>query len=209
MGLEADLNAPVLFWPSRIARPQKGFELVLMVIPELMMQYQRDKLQIAVVANGETELTGKINQFQSKYPGRISYHPFDRNLGHLGIAGSDFVLMPSLYEPCGTPQVVGQLYGTPPIARKTGGLADTVRHLSSNGIDGSGFVFEDYLPEGLLFGIHEAMKFYHKGEDFRVQVLRRIMKESFEKFNIRNTAKKYIELYEEIFRRAGHKIRIV
>ena len=208
LGLPVIPDAPILFWPSRIATPQKGFELLLEIIPDLMKTYHKEKLQIAIVANGDAELIAKIKIYQEQYPNSICYMPFNRELSQLGMGGSDFVLMPSLYEPCGTPQVVGQLYGTPPIVRKTGGLADTVKHLSENGIDGSGFVFEDFLPSGLLFAVSEAMKFYKKPLDFRLGVLKRMMKECTVKFNIRETAKHYIEVYEEIFARNGHPVKV-
>ena len=209
MGLIENTAAPIFYWPSRIASPQKGFELVLEILPELMKKYHDSGLQIAVVANGEPGLVRQIVEMQERHPGRVCYHPFSRALSQRGMAGSDFVLMPSLYEPCGTPQVVGQLYGTPPIVRKTGGLADTVKHLSQNGIDGSGFVFEDYDSGGFQFAIAEAMRFYRMPEPFRTKVLQRIMKEAADKFSIETTAKRYIDLYEEIFRRAGYQLRIV
>ncbi len=209
MNLEPDPLAPLFYWPSRIARPQKGFELLLTVIPELMKHYQADRLQVAVAANGEQDLIARIRKFQEDFPGRISYRPFDREVSQRGMAGCDFVLMPSLYEPCGTPQVVGQLYGSPPVVRKTGGLADSVEHLSHNGIDGSGFVFEEYNAEGLLYGIDEAVGFYRRDPEFKIRVLSRIAGEAVQKFSIRETAKKYIDVYEEIFRRSGHPVKVV
>jgi starch synthase len=209
MGLDVDPSAPIFYWPSRIARPQKGFELVCNVVPNIMHEYGPEKLQIAVVANGETELVEKIKKLALEFPGKVSYRSFSRKLSAIGIAGSDFVLMPSLYEPCGTPQVVGQIYGTPPVVRNTGGLADTVKHLSFNGIVGSGFVFEDFNTDGLEFAVSEAMAFYRKGEDFRINVLKRIMKEAVQKFNIKVTAQRYIDLYTEIFHRAGRKVSVV
>lgn len=208
LGLHESGYGPIFFWPSRIARPQKGFELLLSILPHAVGSYYHDNLQIAVIANGEQELVEQIKQYERDFPGRVSYRPFDRRLSQLGIAGSDFVLMPSLYEPCGTPQVVGQLYGTPPVVRKTGGLADTVKHLSYNGIDGSGFVFEEYNEDGLLFGMDQAIKFYRREKSFKVHVLERIMKECVQKFNIKNTAKQYIEMYEEVFNKSGRKIPV-
>jgi ADP-glucose type glycogen/starch synthase len=209
MGLAESSHTPLFFWPSRIARPQKGFELLLEILPALMHQYTGDGVQIAVAANGEEELINWIRHFQDTFPGRVSYRPFSRELSQLGIAGSDFILMPSLYEPCGTPQVVGQFYGTPPVVRKTGGLADTVKHLSYNGIDGNGFVFEEHNGEGFMFGIREAVSFYHRDEPFKSRVLERIVRESMVRFNIRETAKKYIEVYQEIFTRSGKKVEVV
>jgi glycogen synthase len=209
LDLNMDPDAPLLFWPSRIARPQKGFELLLDIVPHLINTYAHDKLQIGVVANGEQELITRIKKLQSEFQGRVSYRSFDRDLSQQGMAGADFILMPSLYEPCGTPQVVGQLYGSPPIVRKTGGLADTVHHLSHNGIDGSGFVFEEYNCDGFLFAIKEAIDFHRKAPSFKLNVLTRIMREAEQKFSIRETARKYVEVYEEVFDRAGQSVKVV
>lgn len=206
MGLEQDPNIPLFFWPSRIARPQKGFDLLMSTIPGLMA---RHNLQIAVVASGDLGLISWIQHYQNIFPGRLSYRPFSRKLNQVGKAAADFLLMPSLYEPCGIPQVEAPRYGTLPVVRRTGGLADTVEHLSMNGLIGNGFVFDDYIPAGLEFGISEAMVFYNKKEDFKNAVLRRIMKESFERFNIEKTAKQYISVYENIFRKDNPKLKVI
>jgi starch synthase len=206
-GLEVDHEAPLFFWPSRIARPQKGFDLLLAILPSLM-SYHR-KLQIAVVANGDLELIHQMERFARDFAGRVSYRAFDRRLSQQGKAGSDFLLMPSLYEPCGIPQVEGPRYGTLPIVRRTGGLADTVEHLSGNGIAGNGFVFNDFLPDALWFGIDEAMRFYGKEMRFRHRVRRRVIRESFERFNITVTARKYIDCYQAIFERYDPSIRVI
>jgi ADP-glucose type glycogen/starch synthase len=206
-GLEISADTPLFFWPSRIARPQKGFELLLAILPSLMAYH--GKLQVAVVANGDLELIGQMERFARDFPGRVSYRAFDRALSQLGKAGSDFLLMPSLYEPCGIPQVEGPRYGTLPVVRRTGGLADTVEHLSGNGIAGNGFVFNDYLPDALWFGIDEAMRFYGKDARFRHRVRRRVIRESFERFNITVTARKYIECYQAIFERYDPSIRVI
>jgi glycogen synthase len=206
MDLEQNTHIPLFFWPSRIAQPQKGFELVLEVFPQLMTDFN---LQIAVVANGEAELIAKIKQYQHEFPGKISYKSFSRGSSQIGKAAADFILMPSLYEPCGLPQVEGPRYGTLPIVRRTGGMADTVEHLSKNGLIGNGFVFEHFTSFGLFYGIREAMAFYGKDERFRESVKKRIMIESFQKFNIENTAKRYIEVYQEIFSRYDPKLKVV
>ncbi len=209
MGFPENSQGPIFYWPSRIVRPQKGFDLLIRCLPALMYNYQADNLKIAVVANGEQELIRLFQTYEAQYPTRIRYKPFSRGLSQIGLAGSDFVLMPSLYEPCGTPQVAGQLYGTPPVVRKTGGLTDTVKTLSFNGIDGSGFMFEEFNEDGLLFGFSEAMKFWRRDEPFRYQVLARIMKEASIKFNIKNTADQYIQVYQEIFKKSGASVTVL
>jgi glycogen synthase len=117
--------------------------------------------------------------------------------------------MPSLYEPCGIPQVEAPRYATIPIVRRTGGLADTVEQLSPNGLIGNGFVFDDFIPGGLWFGINCAMNFYKREPAFKLGVLKRIMRESFEKFNIQKTAQKYIAVYEEVLGKGPKRTRLV
>ena len=85
---------------------------------------------------------------------------FDNKLAHLIEAGADMFLMPSLYEPCGLNQMYSLKYGTVPIVRKTGGLADTVIDFNENSERGNGFVFEDYEPEKLLNAIKRALIAY-------------------------------------------------
>lgn len=206
-GLNPDPEAALFFWPSRIAKPQKGFELLLNLIPHLMNYFP--KMQIAVVANGDLSLIPGIQHWQGVFPGRVSYRPFNRKLSQIGKAAADFLLMPSLYEPCGIPQVEAPRYGTLPIVRRTGGLADTVDQLSNNGLMGNGFVFQDFIPSGLWYAIQKAMSFYRKDKNFRLGVQKRIMKESFARFNIEETAKKYIEVYEMIFRKLDPGIKVV
>jgi ADP-glucose type glycogen/starch synthase len=207
LGLEPDPSIPVFLWPSRIAKPQKGFELLLDLIPYLMEKF---RMQIAVIANGDLSLIPGIEHWQRVYPGKVAYRSFDRKLSQIAKAGSDFLLMPSLYEPCGIPQVEAPRYGTFPIVRRTGGLADTVEQLSTNGLMGNGFVFQDFMPSGFWYAISKAMSFYNKQSmQFRLGVQKRIMKESFAKFNIQETAKRYIDVYEQIFQRTNPGIKIV
>ncbi|MBU1198943.1 MAG: glycogen/starch synthase [Nanoarchaeota archaeon] len=205
-GLEVNPDKPLFFWPSRLSRPQKGFELLLKVIPGLM---QESNMQIAVVANGDPYLIYEIRKYQEAFNGRVSYIPFSRQLSQIGKAGADFILMPSLYEPCGIPQVEAPRYGTIPVVRRTGGLADTVQELSTNGFQGNGFLFDDFLPSGLNYAIRNALNFYSREPDFKEKVQARIMDESFAKFNIKNTADQYIKVYQEILdrNRTGLKVK--
>jgi len=207
LGLEQDTNIPLFFWPSRIARPQKGFDLLMGVIESGLLY--RYNMQVAVVASGDMGLINWVERLQHSFPGKLSYRPFSRKLNQLGKAAADFLLMPSLYEPCGIPQVEAPRYGTLPVVRRTGGLADTVQHLSLNGLMGNGFVFDDFIPAGLEFGISEAMFYYKKKDDFKKAVIRRIMKESFENFNIEKTAKQYISVYENIFRKDNPRLKVL
>jgi starch synthase/alpha-amylase len=194
MKLREDVHAPVFYWPHRLASPQKGVELMLEVIPEFMAE--SPTAQFAVVANGQQEHVVACQRLMAAFPGRVAYHSFSRELSQLGKAAADFLLCPSFYEPCGIPQVEGPRYGTLPIVRKTGGLADTVEPLTPS--KGNGFVFVDYKAEDLARGIREALAFHARPLRTRSRILRRVMKESAERFNIKRTVDQYIELYEEI-----------
>ncbi|MDB4433211.1 glycogen/starch synthase, partial [bacterium] len=194
MKLRDDVHAPVFYWPHRLVSPQKGVELMLAVIPQFMAESAT--AQFAIVANGQQEHLSACQRLMAAFPGRVAYQPFSRELSQLGKAASDFILCPSLYEPCGIPQVEGPRYGTLPIVRKTGGLADTVEPLTPS--RGNGFVFLDYTAEDLAGGIRGALTFHARPLRTRSRILRRVMKESAEQFTIKRTVDQYIELYEEI-----------
>jgi ADP-glucose type glycogen/starch synthase len=192
--LQADPKAPLFFWPHRLVSPQKGVELMLAAVPHIMKE--SPTAQFAVVANGQMDHVWGCRQLMDAFPGRLAYHSFSRELSQLGKAGADFILCPSLYEPCGIPQVEGPRYGTLPIVRKTGGLADTVEPLTAS--KGNGFVFREYQVTGLIEAIREALAFYEQPLRPRAKILRRVMTDSFERFNIARTVDQYIDLYEEI-----------
>lgn len=199
MGLTPALNTPIFYWPHRLASPQKGAELLLAVASRLIQD--RRPIQFAVVANGQPDLVDACNQLMRSYPGNFAYRPFTRELSQLGKAASDFILCPSLYEPCGIPQVEGPRYGTLPIVRKTGGLADTVFPLDRP--DGNGFVFDRFHPDHLDRSIREALDFYARPPAERDTRLVGIVETSFDRFTIGKTVSHYIDLYEDIL---GQKV---
>ena len=197
--LHIEPKAPLFFWPHRLVSPQKGVELMLAAIPYIITE--SSAAQFAIVANGQLDHVNACKRLMNAFPGRVAYHSFSRELSQLGKAGSDFILCPSLYEPCGIPQVEGPRYGTLPIVRKTGGLADTVEPLTAS--KGNGFVFREYQVAGLVEGIREALAFYARPLRTRASILRRIMVESSQRFTIARTVDQYIDLYQEIL---GQKV---
>jgi ADP-glucose type glycogen/starch synthase len=197
--LHSDPKAPLFFWPHRLVSPQKGVELMLAAIPYVITE--SPAAQFAIVANGQLDHVNACQRLMNAFPGRVAYHSFSRELSQLGKAGADFILCPSLYEPCGIPQVEGPRYGTLPIVRKTGGLADTVEPLTAS--EGNGFVFREYQVAGLVEAIREALAFYARPLRTRARILRRIMLESSQRFTIARTVDQYIDLYQEIL---GQKV---
>ena len=196
IGLNVNPDAPILFWPSRLDPMQKGCQLLADIIYQVVADYSDIDLQVAIIANGSFQVHFQNIVNLHGLQGRVSIVDFNERLSRLGYAGSDFMLMPSRFEPCGLPQMVSPKYGTLSIAHDTGGIHDTVEHLNHDGKFGNGFRFEDYSPEGLRWGIDEAIRFYKWADFDKERVLSRIMKESAERFNHKTTASAYIERYE-------------
>jgi glycogen synthase len=156
-----------------------------------------DRLHLAKdhsIAHRETVYTG--NGFEK----RVAVHDYDPALEHLGYGAADFVMMPSLFEPCGLPQMIGANYGALPIAHAVGGLRDTVRHLNAEQRTGNGFLFETYDSGGLFWAIQQAMAFYHLPAPAKSRHISRIMAEAAGTFSHRVTARRYIDLYQELLR---------
>lgn len=201
LGLEMDAEAPLLFWPSRLDPVQKGCGLLAEILYRLVSDYWALGLQVVFVADGPFR-----HHFQriADFHGlghRIAVRPFDETLSRQAYAGSDFVLMPSAYEPCGLAQMVALKYGSLPVVHRTGGLADTVRHLDAGRDSGNGFSFEDHDCGGLRWALDEAMRFHISPPSLRHRNVERIMCESGEAFSSKATAEKYIGLYETLSRR--------
>ncbi|MCP3139031.1 glycogen synthase GlgA [Pyxidicoccus xibeiensis] len=145
-------DAPVFAIVSRLAW-QKGMDLLLDVLPTAL---QAD-IRFVGVGSGERHLEEGLAALQARFPEQVSIRVgFDPGLSHQVEAGADFFLMPSRYEPCGLNQMYSLRYGTVPIVRATGGLADTVE----GGLDGNGILFEAFHPAALLGAIRRALALY-------------------------------------------------
>jgi starch synthase/alpha-amylase len=132
---------------------------------------------------------------------RVAICNFDERLEHMGYAASDFILMPSRFEPCGLPQMIAPIYGSLPVVHDTGGIHDTIQHLNVENSTGNGFVFEHYDAKGLFWAIEQAMNFYQQPAKNKKQQIERVMTQSAETFNYSVTAKHYVNLYEKMLRR--------
>ncbi len=201
VGLAEDENAPLFFWPSRLDPNQKGCQLLADIFYHVISKYWEQNLQILFVANGDYQQVFRdITAFHGLHR-RVSVCDFSQELEHLGYAASDFILMPSLFEPCGLPQMIAPIYGSLPVAHKTGGLRDTVFHLNREQNTGNGFLFETYDANGLFWAVDQAMQFFLSDSRQRKKHLRRIMKESAETFTHAQSARQYIALYEKMLQR--------
>ena len=200
-GLTVDPNAPILFWPSRLDPMQKGCQLLAEILYRVIEKYRYMNLQIAIIANGSYQgIFRDIVNFHNIHS-NVTVCDFDDPLSHLGFGASDFILIPSRFEPCGLPQMTCQYYGGLPIAMNTGGLHDTVEHLSEDGTYGNGFRFDNHDSNGLFWAIDEAMRFYAKSSEFRNKVISRVMQDAHRRFNHDNTAQEYIKIYEAMLQR--------
>ena len=200
-GLHVDPSAPIFFWPSRLDPVQKGCQLLTDILYKLVSDYWGEKLQVAIVANGAYEkYFHEIVRFHNLHK-RVAVCAFDEALSHLGYAASDFMLMPSKFEPCGLPQMVSPIYGSLSVVMDTGGLHDTVEHLDLEKNEGNGFVFKNYDCNGLRWAIDQAMKFHRLPKAVKAQQISRIMKESKARFNHSVTAQEYIDIYEVMLER--------
>jgi len=194
MGLRVDERAPLFYWPHRLY-PQKGPELLLAIAEHCITTLG---MQLAIVANGDPQLKRLFQNLAKNYNGRAAYQPFSENLSELGKAASDFMLMPSRYEPCGLPQMECPRFGTLPVARLTGGISDTVTPLEPLADRGNGFPFTEYNAASLKAAVMQALSFFALSDEVRHRNIRRIMRESFDHFSLANTAKEYIRIYEQL-----------
>jgi len=202
-GLKVDPNAPIFFWPSRLDPMQKGCQLLADILYQMVSDHSDIGLQVAIIANGSFQPHFHNIVEMHGLHGRVAVEDFDESYSRLGYAASDFMIMPSRFEPCGLPQMVSPKYGTLSVVHDTGGIHDTVDHMYQDCSKGNGFRFQHYSPEGLRWAVDEAVGFYKRSHEEKERTLSRIMKESAKRFNHNTTASAYIETYEKML---GQKV---
>jgi starch synthase len=187
--LEFRENTPLLGIVSRFAW-QKGFELFEPIIHDLLSK----DIQIIVLGEGEVQYEKFFRKISDVYPAKIqAFVEYNNELAHQITSASDIFLMPSKYEPCGLNQMYSLKYGTVPIVRKTGGLADTVRDVDEYEENGNGFTFEDFNSKHFYKTIERALDYYKAKEKWR-NIVKVGMNEDF---SWNKSAKKYIEIYKK------------
>ena len=201
LGLIENRNAPLFFWPSRLDPVQKGCRLLSEIFYRVVSAYWEHQLQIVFIADGEYQQVFRDIVNMHGFHDRVAVCDFSEKLEHLSYAASDFMLMPSLFEPCGLPQMIAPIYGSLPVAHDTGGIHDTVAHLDPENDRGNGFLFHVHNAEGLMWAIDQAMHFFKMPESLRTHQISRIMKQSAEAFTHSVTARHYIDLYEKMLDR--------
>jgi len=186
-GLAAEPKAPLIGIVSRVTE-QKGFDILIPAIPEIMNL----GLQIVLLGTGEAVYEEPLERFAAAGKGFVAFLKYDEPLAHRIYAGSDFFLMPSRFEPCGLGQEISLRYGTIPIVRATGGLADTVVDVGADPKNGNGFVFTDYKPTALVDAVRRAVDAYRLRKGWR-DLQRRTMSRDL---SWRASARAYSALYE-------------
>jgi starch synthase len=162
-GLRVAPHTPLFGMVSRLA-DQKGLDILSAAIPELL----RHDLQLVILGNGDARYEQQLTAVGRQTPERLAIRiAFDTAASHQVEAGADAFLMPSRYEPCGLNQMYSMRYGTVPVVRATGGLADTVGEFDPTTGSGTGFTFVPYTPEALLEAVQHALDTYHRPTDWR------------------------------------------
>ena len=172
---------------------QKGIDLLL----ENMEDILKLPVQIVILGSGDLELESRLHRWSTKHPEQLQLQiGYDEQLSHLIEAGSDAFLMPSRFEPCGLNQLYSLRYGTIPIVRKTGGLADTVVHASKENLSNrsaTGVVFQEAEGSTILDAVNLTCLLYQNKDAWKKLMINGMKQE----FSWKESAKKYLELYTQ------------
>ncbi|MFQ7260286.1 MAG: glycogen synthase GlgA [Christensenellales bacterium] len=189
LGLE-QRDVPMICMISRLA-DQKGLDILANAMERLM----QNDIQFVILGTGEKRYEDMFRYYENRWKGRFcSCIMFDDTLAQKIYASGDMFLMPSRFEPCGLGQMFSLRYGTVPVVRKTGGLADSVEQFNRETGTGNGFLFETYDAEGILWAVGEALKIYTDTDKWNTLV-KNCMNT---KLSWSDSAEKYMELYKEM-----------
>ncbi len=193
LGLAVDDEIPVFGLISRLVE-QKGIDLIIACLPELLTR----SVQFVLLGDGNKALAQQLQDHAALYPDKfVMTLGYDEALAHLIEAGADIFLMPSRFEPCGLNQMYSQRYGTVPIVRATGGLADTVidsvpQTLANN--TATGIVFKEASAGALMEAIKRALILYALPATWKKIQFNAMRKD----FSWQHSAEQYVALYQNI-----------
>jgi starch synthase len=190
------MERPLFGMISRLAG-QKGVDILSQVVERVM----KEGAGLVILGSGEEKYERLLIQMAKRYPKQMSVTiAFDESLAHQIEAGCDIYFMPSLYEPCGLNQMYSLKYGTLPVVRKTGGLADTVAEVNVKKRKGTGFLFSAYDPDAFWKAIKKALQCFADKELWG-QLVQQAMAQDF---SWSRSAKEYFRLYQQL--QKGQKI---
>lgn len=185
MHLPEEPDTPILAMVSRLVS-HKGFDLVEYAMENML----RMGMQVVILGSGEQQYEDFFHEMQRRHPQQVAFTcGFMPTLSRQIYAGADFFLMPSQSEPCGLAQMIALRYGTIPIVRSTGGLADSIIDWDTPG-GGCGFTFQSYNADDMLGAVRRAMGLYHS--EYRAEMLPRALRCDF---SWRRSAKQYMSMY--------------
>ena len=186
LGLAVDPEIPLMGIVSRVTG-QKGFDLLQPALPEVL----RLGAQVVLLGTGERRYEEPLAAIAKGERSFVAALKYDEVLAHKIYAGADLFLMPSRFEPCGLGQIISLRYGTVPIVRATGGLADTVTDVTASPRTGNGFAFEAYSAEAFLDAVRRAVTFFGREKGWP-SLQRRAMATDL---SWRASANSYVDLY--------------
>ena len=179
---------PLFVFIGRFAK-QKGIDLIM----EAMGELPSLPANFAILGTGDAGYNNFFSSIKGKYPNVFVEVAYDEPLSRKMYASADYLLMPSLYEPCGLNQMIAMRYGTLVVARRTGGLADTVRDVDQPG--GYGFLFDEFSLEAFLKAVKRAIDFYYNSRSRFIRLRQFVMGIDF---SWNSSALKYMRLYENL-----------
>lgn len=189
VGLTLPPNLPLIGMVSRLT-VQKGIDLLFEALPLLL---QTREFGLVVLGSGDKQYEDFFTDLAKAFPGRVAYRAgYDESMAHLIEAGSDLFLMPSQYEPCGLNQMYSLRYGTIPVVRNTGGLADSVQHFDPSSGAGTGCVFNDFDVPAVTWAVNTALDWYGNSGLWHVLMQNAMAKD----FSWEAQAAQYVGLYK-------------
>lgn len=191
LGLTMPVTTPLAGMVSRLAA-QKGIDLMFESVPQVLEW--RD-LGLVALGSGDAQYEHFLTGLAERFPGRVVFRQgYDDELSHWIEAACDMFLMPSLYEPCGLNQMYSLRYGTVPVVRRTGGLADSVASYDPDTGAGTGIVFNDFDSEALEWALNTALDLHAQPQQWRRMVRNGMAQD----FSWKKQGAKYVEIYRRL-----------